>query len=73
MIILCLVLLMQDRWKHAPDDKQFLPGFNGFGGGRYHCPGRWFALMELQLMVAMTIKMFDIQLVDTVPSPVSQH
>ena len=72
----CTTRLLQDRWKDSQDDKpqqqqQFLPGFNGFGGGRYHCPGRWFALMELQLVVAMTIKMFDMQLLDTIPQPVS--
>ena len=63
----------QNRWKvdDLLDKNQFLPGFNGFGGGRYHCPGRWFALMELQLMVAMTIKMFDMELLNIVPQPVS--
>ena len=54
------------------EKNQFLDGFVGFGGGRYQCPGRWFALMEMHLFVAMVIGMFDLELLDSVPAPVSE-
>ncbi len=54
------------------DRKQFLPGFVGFGGGRYQCPGKWFALMEMHLFMVMVLATFDLQLLDSVPPPVSE-
>ena len=53
------------------DRKQFVEGFVGFGGGRYQCPGKWFALMEMHLYVVMVIKMFDLELKSPMPEPVS--
>ena len=64
----------QDRWLACDLDKyQFIEGFVGFGGGRYQCPGRWFALMEMHLFVAMVICLFDIELLDKVPQPVRRE
>ena len=63
--------LPQDRWLDCDlEKKQFLEGFVGFGGGRYQCPGKWFALMEMHLYVAMVIKMFDLKLKDSMPQTV---
>lgn len=66
-----LLYFLQDRWLACDLDKyQFIEGFVGFGGGRYQCPGRWFALMEMHLFVAMVMCLFDIELLDKVPQPV---
>ncbi len=63
---------IQDRWLECDLDKaQLLDGFVGFGGGRYQCPGRWFALMEMQLFVAMLLQQFNLDLLDPLPPPVS--
>ncbi|XP_065883241.1 24-hydroxycholesterol 7-alpha-hydroxylase-like isoform X2 [Dysidea avara] len=63
-----------DRWRSCDLNKnQFLEGFVGFGGGRYQCPGRWFALMEMHLVVAMVIHMMDFQMLDQVPDPSPLH
>lgn len=66
--------VLQDRWLDCDlDKKQFLPGFVGFGGGRYQCPGKWFALMEMHLFVAMVISLFDLELRDPMPQAVSEN
>lgn len=63
----------QDRWLACDLERnQFLDGFVGFGGGRYQCPGRWFALMEMHLFTVTVLRMFDLELLDPVPPPVSQ-
>ncbi|XP_077977069.1 24-hydroxycholesterol 7-alpha-hydroxylase-like [Glandiceps talaboti] len=57
-----------DRWLKADLEKNvFLDGFVAFGGGRYQCPGRWFALMEIHMLVVMVLHTFDMKLVDPVP------
>ncbi|XP_025078738.1 24-hydroxycholesterol 7-alpha-hydroxylase-like isoform X1 [Pomacea canaliculata] len=59
---------LPERWQSADLEKNiFLDGFIAFGGGRYQCPGRWFALMELHLFVAQFLQRFDCQLLSTVP------
>ncbi|XP_046568307.1 24-hydroxycholesterol 7-alpha-hydroxylase-like [Haliotis rubra] len=61
-----------DRWEKADLDKNvFLPGFVAFGGGRYQCPGRWFALLEIHMFIAMFLQRFDCKLIDSLPEPVS--
>ncbi|CAC5409937.1 CYP39A1 [Mytilus coruscus] len=64
-----------ERWKEADIDKNvFLDGFVAFGGGRYQCPGRWYAILEIQMYVAMFIQMFDCKLlIDSVPEPSKKH
>ncbi|ELU17287.1 hypothetical protein CAPTEDRAFT_220158 [Capitella teleta] len=57
-----------DRWLQADVKRNiFLKGFMPFGGGRFQCPGRWFALMEIQLFVAIVLKSVDIDLLEKVP------
>eukprot|EP00731_Ephydatia_muelleri_P030117 Em0021g640a len=63
-----------DRWLSCDLDKnQFIDGFVGFGGGRYQCPGRWFALMEMHLFVTMALRMFEFELLDPIPQPSPLH
>ena len=65
-----------DRWyrivgsdKSSPSDK-----FIAFGGGRFQCPGRSFAMMEIQMFIAVILCRFDMELVKKeVPSPSPQH
>ena len=65
-----------DRWiqtagsdKSAPTDS-----FIAFGGGRFQCPGRSFAMMEIQMFVSVLLCIFDMELVEKkVPSPSPQH
>ncbi|KAJ7363449.1 hypothetical protein OS493_009603 [Desmophyllum pertusum] len=65
-----------DHWSHtvgsdksAPTDK-----FIAFGGGRFQCPGRSFAMMEIQMFVSAILCSFDMELVKKeVPSPSPQH
>ena len=33
---------------------------------------RWFALMEMHLFLVMVLRMFDLELLDPLPPPVSQ-
>ncbi|KAL5011120.1 hypothetical protein ScPMuIL_013425 [Solemya velum] len=64
----------RDRWKTTDLDKnQFLEGFISFGGGRYQCPGRWFALMEIQMYIAILLSRYDCQLLGDVPDISRQH
>ncbi|XP_070567755.1 24-hydroxycholesterol 7-alpha-hydroxylase-like [Ptychodera flava] len=63
-----------DRWLKADLEKNvFLDGFVAFGGGRYQCPGRWFALMEIQMLVVLLLRNFDMKLLGPVPKESSLH
>ncbi|XP_078503772.1 24-hydroxycholesterol 7-alpha-hydroxylase isoform X1 [Lissotriton helveticus] len=63
-----------ERWKKANLEKNaFLGGFMAFGGGRYQCPGRWFALMEIHLVVVSILYKFDFVLLDPVPKQSYRH
>ncbi|XP_067674947.1 24-hydroxycholesterol 7-alpha-hydroxylase-like [Haliotis asinina] len=63
-----------NRWEKADLDKNvFLPGFIAFGGGRYQCPGRWFALLEIHMFIAMFLQRFDCQLTVSLPQPSPLH
>jgi 24-hydroxycholesterol 7alpha-hydroxylase len=65
---------LPDRWETSESDKShFLDGFIAFGGGRFQCPGRWFALMEIQLVCAIIFQQFHLKLLDPVPSASTQH
>nr|XP_058950631.1 24-hydroxycholesterol 7-alpha-hydroxylase-like isoform X1 [Pocillopora verrucosa] len=65
-----------ERWnqtvgsdKSAPSDKFF-----AFGGGRFQCPGRRFAMMEIQMFISLLLCSFDLELVkEEVPLPSPQH
>lgn len=64
-----------ERWMEADLEKNlFLDGFIAFGGGRYQCPGRWYAILEIQMYVAMFIQRFDCKLLkECVPRPSMKH
>lgn len=60
-----------DRWTDKTINTY--PGFTGFGGGRYMCPGRWFALMEIQMYVLLFLYKFDTTNHDTIPNYSRKH
>ncbi|XP_069706914.1 24-hydroxycholesterol 7-alpha-hydroxylase isoform X1 [Phaenicophaeus curvirostris] len=63
-----------DRWKEANLEKNaFLDSFVAFGGGKHQCPGRWFAIMEIQLLVVLFLYKYEFQLLDVVPKESSLH
>ncbi|XP_072107578.1 24-hydroxycholesterol 7-alpha-hydroxylase isoform X3 [Mobula birostris] len=65
---------LPDRWKDAVTERQvFLDGFMAFGGGRYQCPGRWFALMEIQMFAALMLYKYEFTLLDPVPKESPFH
>ncbi|BFZ25087.1 hypothetical protein BsWGS_28125 [Bradybaena similaris] len=61
-----------ERWTGI-DKAAFPEEFLAFGGGRYQCPGRWFALMEIHLYVALFLSMFDCHLLDGVSDVCTLH
>ncbi|KJE94881.1 hypothetical protein CAOG_05441 [Capsaspora owczarzaki ATCC 30864] len=63
-----------DRWLAADVDKnKLLDGFIGFGGGRYQCPGRWFALTEMALFLAHMLQSTRLELASPAPEPSPLH
>jgi len=65
-----------DRWIQTVGSKKSTPtdNFIAFGGGRFQCPGRSFAMMEIQMFVSVLLCRFDMELVEKkVPSPSPQH
>ncbi|XP_020310621.1 24-hydroxycholesterol 7-alpha-hydroxylase isoform X1 [Oncorhynchus kisutch] len=63
-----------ERWDKADLVKNvFLEGFVAFGGGRNQCPGRWYALMELQMFAALILFKYDVNLMDPLPKPSNLH
>ncbi|XP_052666002.1 24-hydroxycholesterol 7-alpha-hydroxylase isoform X2 [Harpia harpyja] len=63
-----------DRWKEANLEKNaFLDSFVAFGGGNHQCPGRWFAIMEIQLFVALFLYKYEFVLLDAVPKESPLH
>ncbi|XP_043538738.1 24-hydroxycholesterol 7-alpha-hydroxylase isoform X1 [Chiloscyllium plagiosum] len=63
-----------ERWKKADIEKHvFLDGFLAFGGGRYQCPGRWFALLEIQMFAALILHKYEFTLLDPVPKESPLH
>ena len=55
-----------NRWNETADSEKptAADNFIAFGGGRFQCPGRWFALMEIQLFVSVILCVFDLELVN---------
>ncbi|XP_075717070.1 24-hydroxycholesterol 7-alpha-hydroxylase [Rhinoderma darwinii] len=63
-----------ERWKKANLEKNvFLDGFVAFGGGKFQCPGRWFALMEIQMLLVLMLYKYEFQLLDPVPKQSNLH
>uniref|UniRef100_A0A8C5M9U8 Cytochrome P450 family 39 subfamily A member 1 n=1 Tax=Leptobrachium leishanense TaxID=445787 RepID=A0A8C5M9U8_9ANUR len=63
-----------ERWKKANLEKNvFLDGFVAFGGGKYQCPGRWFALMEIHMLVVLFLYKYEFHLLDPVPDQSNLH
>ncbi|CAH2245790.1 24-hydroxycholesterol 7-alpha-hydroxylase [Pelobates cultripes] len=63
-----------ERWKKANLEKNvFLDGFVAFGGGKYQCPGRWFALMEIHMLVILMLYRYEFQLLDPFPKQSNLH
>ncbi|XP_027519236.1 24-hydroxycholesterol 7-alpha-hydroxylase isoform X5 [Corapipo altera] len=63
-----------DRWKEANLEKNaFLDSFVAFGGGKHQCPGRWFAIMEIQLFVILFLYKYEFVALDAVPKESPLH
>ncbi|XP_028858400.1 24-hydroxycholesterol 7-alpha-hydroxylase isoform X2 [Denticeps clupeoides] len=63
-----------ERWEQADLVKNaFLEGFVAFGGGKYQCPGRWYAIMELHMFVALILYKYEFTLLDSLPKPSPLH
>ncbi|XP_033001473.1 24-hydroxycholesterol 7-alpha-hydroxylase isoform X1 [Lacerta agilis] len=63
-----------DRWKEANLEKNVsLEGFVAFGGGAHQCPGRWFAIMEIQILVATLLCKYKCHLLDPLPKESLLH
>ncbi|KAM6280109.1 24-hydroxycholesterol 7-alpha-hydroxylase [Porphyrio hochstetteri] len=63
-----------DRWKEANLEKNaFLDSFVAFGGGKHQCPGRWFAIMEIQLFIVLFLYKYEFVLLDAVPKESPSH
>ncbi|KAM5165073.1 24-hydroxycholesterol 7-alpha-hydroxylase [Mantella aurantiaca] len=63
-----------ERWTEETVEKNvFLTGFIAFGGGKHQCPGRWFALMEIHMLVILLLYKYDFQLLDPLPKPSDLH
>ncbi|XP_053236270.1 24-hydroxycholesterol 7-alpha-hydroxylase isoform X4 [Podarcis raffonei] len=63
-----------DRWKEANLEKNVsLEGFVAFGAGGHQCPGRWFAIMEIQILVAMLLCKYECHLLDPLPKESLLH
>ncbi|XP_044531268.1 24-hydroxycholesterol 7-alpha-hydroxylase [Gracilinanus agilis] len=61
-------LFKPERWEKADLEKNaFLDCFLAFGGGKYPCPGRWFALLELEIYVALLFYKYQLSLLDPFP------
>ncbi|CAH7219182.1 Cyp39a1 [Phodopus roborovskii] len=60
-----------ERWKEANLDKNvFLDCFMAFGGMKFQCPGRWFALLEIQICIILVLYKYDCSLLDPLPKQV---
>lgn len=63
-----------ERWKEANLDKYvFLDYFMAFGGGKFQCPGRWFALLEIQICIIILLYKYDCRLLDPLPKVSCLH
>lgn len=71
--LIYLRMILQERFcGHDFSKSTFPQGFVAFGGGRYMCPGRWYAIMELVMVISLFFHQFDITLDDEIPQPVRE-
>ncbi|KAM8938374.1 24-hydroxycholesterol 7-alpha-hydroxylase isoform 3-T3 [Lycaon pictus] len=67
-------LFKPERWKKANLEKHaFLDWFMAFGSGKYQCPGRWFALLEIQICIILILYKYDCSLLDPLPKQSFLH
>ncbi|XP_069879698.1 24-hydroxycholesterol 7-alpha-hydroxylase isoform X2 [Dipodomys merriami] len=67
-------LFKPERWRKANLEKHaFLDGFIGFGGGKFQCPGRWFALLEIEICLILMLYKYDCYLLDPLPKQSDLH
>uniref|UniRef100_A0A8C9PCM1 Cytochrome P450 family 39 subfamily A member 1 n=1 Tax=Spermophilus dauricus TaxID=99837 RepID=A0A8C9PCM1_SPEDA len=67
-------LFKPERWKKANLEKHaFLDCFMAFGGGKFQCPGRWFALLEIQICIILILYKYDCTLLDPLPKQSYLH
>ncbi|XP_036172050.1 24-hydroxycholesterol 7-alpha-hydroxylase isoform X3 [Myotis myotis] len=63
-----------ERWKEANLEKHaFLDGFVAFGSGKYQCPGRWLAMLEIEMCIILLFYYYDCSLLDPLPKQSSLH
>ncbi|XP_011353085.1 24-hydroxycholesterol 7-alpha-hydroxylase isoform X1 [Pteropus vampyrus] len=63
-----------ERWKKANLEKHvFLDSFMAFGSGKYQCPGRWLALLEIETCIILLFYYYDCRLLDPLPKQSSLH
>ncbi|XP_032717886.1 24-hydroxycholesterol 7-alpha-hydroxylase isoform X2 [Lontra canadensis] len=67
-------LFKPERWKKANLEKHaFLDQFVAFGSGKYQCPGRWFALLQIQICIILILHKYDCSLLDPLPKQSPLH
>ncbi|XP_058410194.1 24-hydroxycholesterol 7-alpha-hydroxylase [Diceros bicornis minor] len=67
-------LFKPERWKKADLEKHaFLDYFMAFGRGKNQCPGRWFALLKIQICVILIFYYYDCSLLDPLPKQSPLH
>lgn len=67
-------LFKPERWKEANLEKHaFLDYFLAFGSGKYQCPGRWLALLEIEACIILLFYYYDCSLLDPLPKQRSLH
>ncbi|VCW99241.1 unnamed protein product [Gulo gulo] len=67
-------LFKPERWKKANLEKlAFLDWFVAFGSGKYQCPGRWFALLQIQICIILILYKYDCSLLDPLPKQSPLH
>ncbi|KAF6364284.1 cytochrome P450 family 39 subfamily A member 1 [Rhinolophus ferrumequinum] len=67
-------LFKPERWKKANLEKHaFLDSFMAFGSGKYQCPGRWLALLEIEICIILFFYYYDCSLLDPLPKQSSLH
>ncbi|XP_021547726.1 24-hydroxycholesterol 7-alpha-hydroxylase isoform X1 [Neomonachus schauinslandi] len=67
-------LFKPERWKKANLEKHaFLDWFMAFGSGKYQCPGRWFALLQIQICIILILYKYDCSLLDPLPKQSPLH
>ncbi|KAM9006517.1 24-hydroxycholesterol 7-alpha-hydroxylase [Sarcophilus harrisii] len=61
-------LFKPERWEKANLEKNaFLDWFVAFGGGKYPCPGRWLAILKIEIFVALIFYKYQFKLLDPFP------